>query len=251
MVRYFLFILRLVKKSFCLSTLFVLPIAFGLTGCKNVDLQQVADTLQQYQTPLDEKTVVAGLKQALEVGTNNSVSKTSQIGGFSNNPLIRIAVPKELDKTASTLRKFGLGRYVDKFELQMNRSAESASKEAKQVFLESIAQMTLTDAWNILRGPNDAATQYFRRTTEARLSTKFKPIISSSMNKVGFYQDYKSLLNAYDALPLTTKPDLNIENYILQSSLDGLFKLVAQEEGKIRQDPAARVTELLQRVFAK
>lgn len=224
-----------------------------LIGCKDVDLQQVGAALeayQQQQSPLDEKTVVKGLKQALQVGTRNSVSKTSQKGGYSDNPLIRIGIPQKLSKTASTLRSVGLGGYVDQFEIQMNRAAESASVEAKQVFINSISQMTLTDGWSILRGPDDAATQYFKRTTGNQLRTKFKPIITSSMSKVGFYSDYKKLLNAYDALPLTNKPDLNIENYILQKSLDGLFVMVAAEEKKIRHDPVARVTDLLKRVFA-
>ncbi len=228
----------------------LLPLVIAISGCKNVDLQQVIDIVQQQQQPLDSKTVVAGLKQALEVGTKNSVSKTSKAGGFSDNPLIRIALPEELTKVASTLKKFGLGSYVDRFELQMNRAAETASTEAKEIFIESISQMTLADGWSILRGENDAATQYFKRTTESKLNSKFQPVITSSMNKIGFYDDYKNLLKAYDALPLTKKPDLNIENYILKQSLDGLFTLVAQEEKKIRENPTARVTELLRKVFA-
>lgn len=227
-----------------------LPV-FLLTGCKNVDLNQVAQAIQQYQAPLDSKTVVAGLKQALDVGTANSVASSSQQGGYSNNPLIRIEIPGELDKVASTLRKVGLGSYVQQFELQMNRAAEVASKEAKQVFINSISQMTLTDGWEILNGSDDAATQYFRQTTESSLRQKFRPIISKTMDNIGFYSDYKQLLGAYNALPLTNKPDLDIENYVLTESLDGLFTLVAQEEQKIRTNPAARVTELLRRVFAK
>jgi len=132
----------------------------------------------------------------------------------------------------------------------MNRAAESASKEAKQIFISSISQMSFTDAWQILRGSDDAATQYFKRTTSLQLRSKFRPIIQKSMQKVGFYQDYRTLLKTYDAIPFTKKPDLNIETYILQKSLDGLFTLVAQEEKKIRHDPVARVTDLLERVFS-
>jgi hypothetical protein len=222
-----------------------------LSGCKNLDLKQVAQVLQDYQQPLDETTVVNGLKQALEVGTRNSVSKTSKAGGFYDNPLIRIALPPELNKVSKTLRKLSLGSYVDSFERQMNRAAEVASVEAREIFLESILEMSLVDGWNILNGPEDAATQYFRRTTESKLIRKFRPAINRSMKSVGFYDDYTSLLKTYDKLPFTKKPDLNIENYILKRSLDGLFLLVAAEEKKIRNDPAARVTDLLKRVFSK
>jgi len=120
--------------------------AISLIGCKDVDLQQVGDALAQYQQkPLDEKTVVEGLKQALQVSTRNSVSQTSKKGGYSDNPLIKIAIPQALSKLDSTLRKVGLGSYVDNFEVQMNRAAESASAEAKQVFINSISKMTLND----------------------------------------------------------------------------------------------------------
>lgn len=228
----------------------LVPMLLLTIGCKNVDLQQVESVLKDYQRPLDNQTIVAGLKQALEIGTSNSVNQTSQEGGYFNNPLIKIALPQELEKPAKTLRKFGLGSYVDSFEKQMNRAAESASKEAKQVFYNSIRQMTISDAVSILRGPDNAATSYFRRVNESQLRNKFAPIVNQSMQKVGFYQDYRNLLKTYDALPLTDKPNLDIEQHILDKSLDGLFLLVAEEEKKIRDNPAARVTELLRRVFA-
>jgi len=236
-------------KSYFSIVLF-LPIAVILLSCKSSDVRELANQLQQGETPLDSKTVVAGLKQALEVSTRNSVDKTSKVGGFSDNPLIRIAIPQELQKVESSLRKIGLGRYVDKFETQMNRAAESASKEATRIFTSSITKMTFSDAWNILRGSDDAATQYFKQNTSSELSAKFKPIIKNSMGQIGFYDDYKNMLKTYQSIPFTQKPDLNIETYILQKSLDGLFALVAQEEKKIRQNPTARVTDLLKQVFA-
>ncbi len=220
-----------------------------LCGCKEADLQQVARAIEGYQPGLDQATVVAGLKQALEIGTGNSVQKTGKPGGFSDNPALKILVPEKFSKLAKTMRKYGMASYVDRFELQMNRSAEAASIEAKAVFINSIKQMTLDDAWGILKGPDDAATQYFRRTTSSELRQKFKPIITSSMNKVGFYSDYKKLLTTYQSLPLSDKPNLNIEDYVMDKTLTGLFSLVAEEEAKIRHDPAARVTDLLRRVF--
>ncbi len=228
---------------------FLLTTCTLMLGCKTIDLKQVTDSLEQIQKPLDEKTVIAGLKQALEVSTINTVTQTSQKGGFSDNPLIHIPLPEQLQNIAATLNKFGFGQYAEQLELQINRSAEQASSQAKTVFIDSISRMSLQDGWKILNGKQNAATEYFRQNTERQLSQKFQPIITRSMNTVGFYNDYQKLLKVYDSLPLTNKPNLNIENYIMQKTLDGLFSLVAIEEAKIRQNPSARITELLRRVF--
>ena len=229
----------------------ILLATLSLSSCKTTDVQRVLDTLGGANQPLSEQTVVAGLKQALEVGTENAVFKTNKTGGFSNNPLIKIMVPEQFSDVASKVRQIGLGSYVDKFELQMNRAAEQASGEAKQVFLSAISGMTVQDAWGILRGGDNAATQYFRNKTERQLEQKFAPIISNNMQKVGFYSDYRRLLTTYDNIPFTEKPNLDIEEYVMSETMDGLFLLVAEEEAKIRRDPLARTTELLQKVFAQ
>lgn len=223
----------------------------SLSSCKTTDVQRVFDTLGGANQPLSEQTVVAGLKQALEVGTENAVFKTNKTGGFSNNPLIKIMVPDQFSDVATKVRQIGLGSYVDKFELQMNRAAEQASGEAKQVFFSVISGMTVQDAWGILRGGENAATQYFKTKTERQLEQKFAPIINNNMQKVGFYSDYRRLLNTYDNIPFTDKPNLDIEEYVMSETLDGLFTLVADEEAKIRRDPVARTTELLQKVFSQ
>lgn len=220
------------------------------TSCKTTDINRVLNTIGGNQQ-LSEQTVVAGLKQALEVGTSNSVTDTNRPGGFSNNPLIKIAVPSQLDDVARGLRKFGFGSYVDNFEGQMNRAAEKASGEAKTVFFDAISSMSIADAWGILRGGDNAATNYFRSKTQNSLERRFQPIITSSMQKVGFYSDYQRLLSTYEKLPLSDKPNMNIEDYVMNETLDGLFTLVAQEEKKIRDNPVARTTELLQKVFSQ
>lgn len=236
-------------KAFKLT---ILLLAFlSVSSCKTTDVQRVLDTLGGANQPLSEQTVVAGLKQALEVGTEKAVFKTNKTGGFSNNPLIKIMVPEQFSDVASKVRNIGLGSYVDKFELQMNRAAERASGEAKQVFFSAISGMTVQDAWGILRGGENAATQYFRNKTERQLEQKFTPIINNNMQKVGFYSDYRRLLNTYDNIPFTDKPNLDIEDYVMTETMDGLFTLVAEEEAKIRRDPVARTTELLQKVFAQ
>ncbi len=230
--------------------LLVVLFALLLNSCKTADVVRVLDTLNQSQG-LSQETVSAGLKQALQVGTENTVFRTNQNGGFSNNSLIKILVPEKLDKVASTVRKIGLGSYVDKFELQMNRAAESAAGEAKAVFFDAISGMSLQDAWGILRGGENAATNYFKQHTTRTLTNRFKPIIQTNMQKVGFYNDYNKLLDTYNALPFTDKQDLSIETYVTDKALSGLFTLVAEEEAKIRKDPVARTTELLRKVFSQ
>lgn len=235
--------------NFVTRILLLIALLLSTSSCKTTDVVRVLDALGQQQG-LSQETVAAGLKQALQVGTDKTVFNTNRDGGFSNNPLIKIIVPEKLDKVVSTVRKVGLGSYVDKFELQMNRAAESAAGEAKAVFFDAISNMSWQDAWGILRGGENAATNYFKQHTTTALTNRFKPIIQTNMQKVGFYKDYNKLLNTYNSLPFTKKQDLSIETYVTEQALDGLFTLVAQEEAKIRKDPVARTTELLQKVFA-
>ncbi|TQV77236.1 DUF4197 domain-containing protein [Aliikangiella marina] len=233
----------------CFKKVLFIPILVFAGGCNTIDIKHINDSISQAQLPLDEKTVIAGLKQALEIGTANSTVKTSRKDGFNRNALIRIEIPQELQKVADALNRLGLSRYVNDFEVQMNRAAENASGATKDVFIESISRMSLQDAWSILNGPDDAATQYFRRDAEQQLRGRVTPIVENSMRKVGVYSDYRKVMSAYNAIPFVKKPKINLEAYVTQKTLDGLFKMVAEEEAKIRRDPGARVTKLLQRVF--
>jgi len=223
------------------------------TGCVEVAQSPLLGSLLTSTTTasaLDESTVASGLKEALRVGSERAVSLTSTEDGFLGNSLIRIAMPESLQKVSTTLRRVGMGSYVDEFEVAMNRAAESASGEAKGVFWEAITSMTLTDAMGILQGDNTAATDYFRDKTSAQLSDKFKPIVQDKMAEVGVYGYYTTLVNAYNALPFTSKPQFDLEQYIVDEAQDGVFTMLAVEEVKIRQDPAKRTTELLKKVFA-
>lgn len=233
-----------------IRTIFI-TLILALTSCKTTDVARVLDSLnQQGGSGLSQQTVAAGLKQALQVGTDKAVFDTNRKGGYSGNPLIKIIMPEKLDKVASAVRKIGLGSYVDGIELQMNRAAESAAGEAKAVFFDAISRMSWQDAWGILRGGDNAATNYFKKHTTTALTNRFKPIIKTSMQKVGFYNDYNKLINTYNAIPFTKKQDFSMETYVTDKALDGLFTLVAQEEAKIRRDPVARTTELLRKVFS-
>lgn len=220
-----------------------------MSGCGSVDPAVLEQILGTTGGGLSESTIIAGLRQALEVGTERTVDNTSQTDGFFGNPLIRIPIPGELQTVATTLRGVGLGGKVDEFELAMNRAAEQASGEAVAVFWGAIKTMTIDDARGILNGPDNAATVYFRGRTETELETRFLPIVETKMQELGYVKKYEELADAYAALPLTTRPAFDPEDYVTDRALSGLFTILADEEKRIRDDPAARTTELLRQVF--
>ncbi len=200
---------------------------------------------------LDEATVAAGLKEALTLGSERAVASTSKPGGFLDNNLIRIAMPDELSTMSKTLRAIGFGSQIDAMEVGMNRAAERASEEAKPVLIDAVSQMTLTDAMGILRGGDTSATDYFRSKTSDSLRAKFLPIIQEKMNQVGLYQQYNQLMGTYNALPLVKKSTFDLDNYVADQGLNGLFSTLGREEQSIRANPAARTTELLKTVFGQ
>lgn len=198
---------------------------------------------------LDEQTVAAGLREALRVATERTVESTSKLDGFLGNALIRIVLPEQFETAAKTLRTVGFGKQVDELEVGMNRAAERAAGEATSVFLNAISQMTLQDATSILNGGENAVTNYFRSHTEESLHERFKPIVTEKMSEVGLYKVYNGLTDYYNKLPLVTSPALDLDEYVTQHALNGLFTVLGQEEKRIRTDPLARTTELLRRVF--
>jgi hypothetical protein len=191
----------------------------------------------------------AGVREALSVASERAVSLASRPGGFLDDARLHIKPPKPLRKIGKALRAIGMGAQVDELEVGMNRAAERAAAEAKPVFSDAIRGMTLADAVGIVRGGETAATDYFRGATEARLRERFKPIVASSLAKVGARKQYDTILARYRALPFAEPTDLDLDEYTTQKTLDGLFTLLAQEEKKIRTDPAKRTTALLKKVF--
>ena len=200
---------------------------------------------------LSESEIVDGLKQALEIGTSKAVMLVSNKNGFLNNPKIKIPLPENVHKAESILRNIGFGSKIDEFELSMNRAAERAAPEAKSIFWDAIKKMSFSDAREILKGQDDAATQYFQKNTATQLQGAFKPIVNQAMSEVGVTRAYKSVDRKIRALPYTESLSFNLDEYVTGKALDGLFLMLAEEEKKIRQDPAARVTDLLKKVFAK
>lgn len=201
-------------------------------------------------TSLSNDDIVAGLKDALTVGAQNSASKLSAVDGFFANAAIKVLMPPEAKKVESTLRSVGMGKMVDDAILSMNRAAEEASKSAAPIFVDAIKSMSINDALGILKGSDTAATGYLRGKTSPALTTAFRPVIENALQKTNATKYWKTVFDAYNKLPTTFKkvnPDLS--GYVTDKSLSGLFYQVAQEEQKIRKDPAARVTDILKKVF--
>jgi hypothetical protein len=200
---------------------------------------------------LTSTEAASGLKEALLQGIGKGADEASQTDGFYLNNLIRIPFPPDAQRVATTLRTIGLGSQVDKFELSLNRSAEDAAKSAKPIFLAAIKSLSFSDVWNILTGQKDAATQYLKRTTSTKLTTAFAPIMQQSLNKVGATRYYTDLATRYNQFPLVTPVQTDLTQYATGKAIDGLFTLIAQEEANIRENPVARTTELLRRVFGR
>ena len=196
-----------------------------------------------------DSELVAGLKEALSVGTKSAVELVSKVDGYFANELIKIIMPEQLKAVADTLSSIGFRKQVEEFVLSMNRAAEKAAPEALGIFVEAVKAMSFEDAKNILGGGDTAATDYFKEKTSESIYQAFSPIISSSMAEVGVTQRYQELTDKYKTLPFVKGIAIDLDDYVTHKALDGLFFMVGEEEKKIRTDPAARVTDLLKKVF--
>lgn len=199
--------------------------------------------------PPSESEISQGIREALIVGAKNAISETSKKNGFLNNSLIKIPFPAEAQKVEKTARDLGLDAQVDQFIETMNHGAEQASAKATDIFVSSIKQMSLQDVYDIWRGDNDAATQFLKRTTEGKLRTEFRPIIKQSLDKVQVTKYWSPLADNYNKIPFVTKVNPDLDEYVLDETLEGLFVVIAQEEASIRENPQARVSAILQKVF--
>lgn len=198
---------------------------------------------------LSNDDAIKGLKEALDVGAKNSASKASAADGFYKNAAIKIPFPPEAQKIKSTVESIGMKKEVDKFVMSLNRAAEEAAKEAAPIFLSAIKQMSVTDGINIVKGADNAATKYLQDKTTAQLKTQFSPIVKKALQKVEVTKHWNPIIKKYNKIPGVKKMNPNLEEYVTQKAIEGLFKLIAEEELKIRKDPAARVSDILKKVF--
>lgn len=220
------------------------------TGCDVVaQLPNMTTTTGTSTLPLTEGEVSNGLKEALKVGIRNAVTQTSAENGYYGNALIKIPFPEEAERVKSTLTDLGFGSLVQNFEESMNHAAEQASVQATNIFVDAITQMSITDAMGILGGADDAATQYLKRTTEPQLVNSFNPIIKTALDNGDVTKYWEQITTKYNQIPFVTKVNTDLTGYVTQAAIDGLFTMVAQEEKDIRENPEARVTSILKRVF--
>lgn len=231
------------KKTICL----VLTV-FMLQSC--AEMQQVLEQLPQQTGGLSQLEIGNGLKEALDKGISQQVSKLTATDGFYKNNLVKILLPDELQKVDKTLRSVGLSSLADEGLKVLNRAAEDAVKEATPIFVDAVKQMSFNDAKNILLGSDNAATQYLQNTTSTALYAKFNPVIQKSFAKVGADKIWNQIITKYNSLPLTTDVNPNLTDYTTNKAMDGVFKMIAVEEKDIRNNISARTTTLLQKVFA-
>jgi hypothetical protein len=212
-------------------------------------LQDAMKMLDGGKGNLSEQDAVSGIKEALEKGTAESVSLVSKLDGYFHNPEIRIPFPEDARTIESKLRAIGLGSEVDKAVLSMNRAAEDAAKSAQPIFVAAIRSMNVSDAIGIVKGKDDAATQYLARTTTPALKEKFSPVIKASLDKVDATRIWSDLINTYNQIPFVARQNPDLTAYVTDKAISGLFRMIAKEEQKIRKDPVARTTEILKKVF--
>lgn len=200
---------------------------------------------------LSDAKVGSGLKEALQVGTERAVGQTGAVDGFFANQAIKILMPSQLQTFERALRAVGYGPQIDEFVLSMNRAAERAAPQAKEIFWSAIGDMTFDDARKILSGPDDAATMFFEEKTTGRLTAAFTPIVDRALGEVGVTRQYKDLVGRFEQIPFVQTQSFDLTRYVTGKSLDGLFHVVGEQEKQIRTNPAARTTELLRDVFGK
>ncbi|ABQ05354.1 DUF4197 domain-containing protein [Flavobacterium johnsoniae] len=234
-----------------MKKILLLAVTFSLTSCAQV--QQTLNQLPQLSSQIPGVggvDIASGLKEALNKGITEQVSKLTAVDGFYKNEAVKILMPEELQKVDATLRKVGLSSLADEGIKMLNRAAEDAVKEATPIFVSAVKNMSFTDAKNILLGNDSAATSYLQGSTTTALYGKFNPVIKSSFEKVGADVVWTKIINKYNTIPLVKKVNPDLTDYTTTQALSGVFKMIAVEEKEIRNNISARTTPLLKSVFA-
>ena len=245
----------------------IIVVALATIGCQAnawglKDLESIADKVTKDTAnndagssngsgvdALSNAEMSSGLKEALNQGVDKAVNSLGAANGFFGNNEVKIPLPDSLKKIEKGMRFIGMGKQSDELILKMNRAAEAAVPEAKALLVSSIKQMSLADAKAILTGPEDAATQYFKKTTSAQMSEKFLPIVTKATEKVQLAKTYNKYAEMGSQFGVVDKKDANIEQYVTNKALDGLYLMIAKEEAAIRQDPVGQASSLLKKVF--
>ena len=233
--------IRLFSTALCLCVM--------IQGIQAQFLQDAMKIVNQGGSGLSEQDAVSGIREALVKGTASAVAQVSKPDGYFMNPQIKIPFPEEAKSIESKLRSIGFGAKVDELILTINRAAEDAAKSAQPIFVNAIKGMNISDALNIVKGKNDAATQYLSKTTSPELKKMFSPAIKASLDKVDATRLWEEVITVYNQIPFVNKQNPDLTAYVTDKAISGMFTMIAKEELKIRQDPAARSTEILKKVF--
>jgi hypothetical protein len=233
------------KKIFLILSSFVI-VSVTANAQLNALLNQVTGSKG---TGLSNDDIVAGLKAALNKGVDSGTHKLSAVDGFFKDAAVKILMPPEAKKVESSLRSIGLGKEVDDAILSMNRAAEDAAKSAAPIFVDAIKGMSITDALNILKGTDTAATGYLRSKTTASLTTAFKPVIDKSLAKVDATKYWNDIITTYNKMPFVSRINPDLSAYVTEKALNAVFIKIAEQEKEIRKDPLARTSDILQKVF--
>lgn len=229
--------------------------AFSLSDLKDAAKAVIEDNTNSgassnVLSALSSDEITAGLKEALTKGSNAVVSQLGAAKGFSADPAIRIPLPDSLIKARKIAEKVGLEGTFDDLELKLNEAAEKATPKARALFVSAIKDMSVSDAQGILQGPDNAATEYFRKTTGEELASQMRPIVDQALADVGAANTLKSVLKKYNAIPFAPKVDADLTGHVVDKGTSGIFHYLAEEEKTIRENPVERTTEILQRVFS-
>ncbi|KYG80944.1 hypothetical protein AWW67_08820 [Roseivirga seohaensis] len=233
-----------------LTLLFSLFLLFGCSAQGQI-FKQAKDILGGGGAAFSKEEAANALKEALEQGTSKGVDILSKVDGYYKNPEIKIPFPQEAQAVESKLRALGLGNQVDQAVESLNRAAENAAYEAKDIFIAAIKSLTINDAINIVKGDKDAATQFLERETTTSLEGKFNPIIEASLQKVNATKYWSDVMGTYNKVPFVKKVETDLTAYVTAKAIDGLFVMIAKEELNIRENAGARTSELLKKVFGK
>ena len=238
-------------KSVIASVVLTLCLCVSASAQLDQVIKEADQALEHRDTSgLSDNKIVSGLKEALQISTSRAVAATGKPDGFLKNEAIKIMLPPKLETVGRGLRMLGMGEKVDELEVGMNRAAEQATPEAKAIFLSSLKKMTFDDARHILTGNDTAATDYFKRSSSADLTTAFAPIVHQSMEHVGVVAQYDRVIQSGPGGSLIAN-EFDLDKYVVGKTLDGLFYMLGEEEKKIRKNPAAQTTELLKEVFGR
>ena len=233
----------------CSIVLFSISISTAQFDKLKKTVDKKIEAVKPSSAGLSQEEVGAGLKEALNKGIEKGVDQLSKPDGFFKDLAIKIPLPKETKKVEAKLRSIGQGKKVDETIESINRAAEDATTAAKDIFVKAIKEMSINDAMSILRGDDNAATKFLDKSTRTNLISKFEPIVKISLDKVGATKNWNTIFSTYNKLPFVEKVNPDLVEYATGKAIDGLFIQIAKEELKIRQDPAARVTDLLKKVF--